>query len=93
MGRSLLIFVLCFFLPQHSLTAPLSSSKRSEGTTNDGHVFNNVYNSGLSASQTQEILKRMKSVEEKLHEIELKGMSKGNYLNLSVCPPVVSDRL
>ena len=77
MGRSLFIFVLCFFLPQHFLMARINSSKRSEDTTKDGYVFNNVYNSGLSASQVQEILKRMKAVEEKLHEIELKDTSKG----------------
>ena len=69
--------MFCLLLPQHFLAASLDGSKASERTTNEGYVFNNVYNSGLGTLQAQEILKRMKTVEQKLEEIEWKGPLKG----------------
>lgn len=77
------ILLLCFSLPQHLLAASLNSSKSSERTTNEGYTFNNVYNSGLSTSQAQEIIKRMRVVEQKLDEIEWKGPTKGNFFSIS----------
>lgn len=73
--------ILSSLLPQHFLAASLNGSKASERTTNEGCVFNNIYNSGLSTLQAQEILKRVKTVEQKLEEIKLKGPSKAS------CPP------
>jgi len=67
------ILVLCFSPPQDLLAAPLNLSKGNEHTTNESYVFNNVYNSGLSTSQAQEILKLLKAVDQKLN----KGPSKG----------------
>ena len=48
--------------------------------TNEGYVFHNVYNSGLSTSQAQEILERLKAVEQKLNKVDWKGPSKGKIL-------------
>ena len=73
----LFIVAISFSLLPHFLAAPLNASKGNERTTNEGYVFNNVYNSGLSTSQAQEILKLLKAVEQKMNEIERKGPSKG----------------
>jgi len=73
----LFILAICFPLPQHFLAAPLNASKGNERTINEGYVFNNVYNSGLSTSQAREILKRLKAVEQKLNEVDWKSPSKG----------------
>jgi len=73
----LFIIAICFSLPPHFLAAPLNALKDNERTTNEGYVFNNVYNSGLSSSQAQEILKLLKTVEQKLNEVDFKGPSKG----------------
>jgi len=77
----LFILAISFSLPPHFLAAPLNASKSNERTTNEGYVFNNVYNSGLSTSQAQEILKLLKAVEQKMNEIDRKGPSKVS------CPP------
>ena len=73
----LFILAICFSLPLHFSAAPLNASKGNERTTNEGYVFNNVYNSGLSTSQAQEILKLLKAVEQKMNEIVRKAPSKG----------------
>ena len=77
--RFLLFILVCsLVLLKLSLAASLSSSKGSKRTTNDqGYIFSNVYNSGMSSSQGLEILRRMKTVEEKLEKIESKGFIKG----------------
>ena len=73
-----MFLLICFSLPQDLLVAPLNASKGNERTAaNEGYAFNNVYNSGLSTSQTQEILKRLKAVEQKLNKVDWKGPSKG----------------
>jgi len=77
----LFILVLWFSLPRHFLAAPLNPSNGNERTTNEGYVFHNVYNSGLSTSQAQEILERLKAVEQKLNKVDWKGPSKER------CPP------
>jgi len=73
----LFILAICFSLPPHFLAAPLNTLKGNERTTNEGYVFNNVYNSGLSTLQAQEILTLLKAVEHKLKEVDWKGPSKG----------------
>ena len=73
----LFVLMICFSLPQDLLAASFTNPKTNERTTNEGYVFNNVYNSGLSTSQAQEILQRLKAVEQKLNEVDWKGPSKG----------------
>ena len=72
----LIISVFSFALLKLSLAASLSSSK-SNKKDDQGYIFSNVYNSGMSSSQGLEILRRMKTVEEKLEKIESKGSIKG----------------
>ena len=73
----LFVLVICFSLPPDLLAASLNNPKNNERTTNEGYVFNNVYNSGLSTSHAQENLKWLKAVEQKLNEVHWKGPSKG----------------
>ena len=73
--------VFCVLSVQHISASPLKNSKSRGQAPNasEGCIFHNVYNSGLSASQTQEILKRLKVVEQKLNKIVCKGPSKGKW--------------
>ena len=75
--------LICFSLPQGFVAASLNASKGNERTTNEGYIFNNVYNSGLSTSQAQEILKRMKAVEQQLNQMEWKCPWKGKIHRLN----------
>ena len=68
-----ILFLYCAVEPRPSLADSINDSRtKVNGKRTNGleYIFHNVYNGGLSPSKEQELLTRIKAIEQKLTAIE-----------------------